>query len=64
MAAYGYTKVKQIGKGSFGTVWLVSSGGTQLVMKEVHLKGLPPKEMTAARNEVKVIRARACRTDA
>eukprot|EP00965_Chrysotila_dentata_P198276 6178688-Pleurochrysis_carterae.AAC.2 len=49
-------KVKSIGKGSFGVVWLVRSGtGEMLVMKEVSLRGLPPKEQRATWNEVKVL---------
>ena len=41
-----YLKVKRIGSGSFGVVWLVRDAltATTLVMKEVSLKGLPLKE--------------------
>ena len=52
-----YTKLKQLGAGSFGTVFLVRdiASGDVRVMKVVSLKGLPLKEVRAARNEVKVL---------
>lgn len=52
-----YTKIKQIGSGTFGTCWLVTDSSTQttLVMKEVSLKNLPAKEQRATRHEVKVL---------
>ena len=51
-----YTKVKKLGAGAFGTVWLVDTAkGERLCMKEVSLKGLPPKEKRATMNEVSVL---------
>jgi len=54
-----YSKVRQIGHGTFGVVHLVSDRltGETLVMKEVSLKGLPPKEQRASKNEVRVLQA-------
>ncbi|KOO27282.1 serine threonine-protein kinase [Chrysochromulina tobinii] len=51
-----WTKLQAIGKGSFGTVYLVQRTGAgnqqKYVMKEVNLRGLPKAEMLAAQNEV------------
>ena len=63
-ARRGYTKIKQLGKGAFGVVHLVTptspSNATdakrKLVMKEISLRGLSPKEQQATRNEVAVLR--------
>ena len=54
-----YSKVKQIGKGSFGLVYLVRAqqSGATFVMKTVSLNGLPPKEQRATMNEVKVLQS-------
>ena len=53
-----YVKLRAIGKGSFGSVFLVKhqKTGEQLVMKEVSLKGLSLKEQKATMNEVTVLK--------
>ena len=53
-----YTKLKAIGKGSFGTVYLVSDPDhpSPLVLKSVSLKGMTAKEQKATHNEVKVLK--------
>ena len=54
-----YTKIRQIGSGTFGSCWLVADAvkGTTLVMKEVSLKNLPVNEQRATKHEVKVLQA-------
>ena len=53
----GYCKLKAIGKGAFGTVFLVKTPvGETAVLKEVTLKGLAPKERDATMNEVRVLK--------
>ena len=56
-----YTKIRQIGSGTFGTCWLVTDSATRktLVMKEVSLRNLPEKEQRATRHEVKVLQVRS-----
>ena len=58
MSTSNFSKIKRLGAGSFGTVWLVRSNrdGSTLVMKEVTMKGLPPSEKTATLNEVKILK--------
>ena len=53
-----WRKLKQIGEGSFGKVFLVQKNGTgpTFVMKEVALRGLPRSEMISAQNEVAVLK--------
>ena len=54
-----YTKLKAVGKGSFGQIWLVrhtQKGGDQVVLKEVHLKKLSPNEVKAAKLEIEVLK--------
>ena len=53
--ASSYKKLKKLGKGSFGSVYLVqpSAGGEALVMKEVSLRGLGRKERQALRHVAK-----------
>ena len=54
-----WRKLKEIGKGSFGLVYLVQRSGGDgktFVMKEVNLRGLPRTEMIAAQNEVAVMK--------
>ena len=54
---HGYCKLKPIGKGAFGTVFLVKTpSGETAVLKEVTLKGLSPKERDAAMNEVRLLK--------
>ena len=55
-----WLKVKAVGKGSFGTVWLVKSRSSDgqaeyQILKEVSLRGLPPSERKATMNEVSVL---------
>ena len=53
-----YSKISRVGKGSFGTVWLVKSRRNESerhILKEVSLKGLPPSERKATMNEVAVL---------
>jgi len=53
----GYTKLKALGKGAFGTVFLVRTPkGEEAVMKEITLKGLSAKERDATLNEVRVLK--------
>ena len=55
-----YTKVKQVGKGAFGSVFLVTGpGGTTeepLVLKEVSLAGMSAKERKSTMNEYEVMK--------
>jgi serine/threonine protein kinase len=53
-----WRKLKQIGEGSFGKVYLVrrNGEGPAFVMKEVNLRGLPRAEMISAQNEVSVLK--------
>jgi len=53
-----YTKVKAIGKGAFGEVFLVTKPGSseQLVLKEVSMKGMNPRDKKSTMNEVTVLK--------
>jgi len=54
-----WKRLQAIGKGSFGTVYLVqhqSAPDRKYVMKEVQLRGLPRAEMLSAQNEVSVLK--------
>ena len=54
-----YTKLKAVGKGSFGQIWLVkhtTKGGEQVVLKEIHLKKLSPNEVKAQKLEIEVLK--------
>jgi len=57
-AAMPYIKVKALGAGAFGKVFIVKDAvdGQQLVMKEVCLRGLCPKEQRRSLAEVKILR--------
>eukprot|EP00321_Phaeocystis_globosa_P018701 CAMPEP_0118813124 /NCGR_PEP_ID=MMETSP1162-20130426/2732_1 /TAXON_ID=33656 /ORGANISM="Phaeocystis Sp, Strain CCMP2710" /LENGTH=315 /DNA_ID=CAMNT_0006742889 /DNA_START=25 /DNA_END=968 /DNA_ORIENTATION=+ len=57
-SASSYKKLKKLGKGSFGSVYLVqrSEGGEPLVMKEVSLRGLSRKDRQATINEVSILK--------
>eukprot|EP01004_Peranema_trichophorum_P003267 NODE_2264_length_1634_cov_48.102581_g1940_i0.p1 GENE.NODE_2264_length_1634_cov_48.102581_g1940_i0~~NODE_2264_length_1634_cov_48.102581_g1940_i0.p1 ORF type:complete len:252 (-),score=31.97 NODE_2264_length_1634_cov_48.102581_g1940_i0:798-1553(-) len=52
-----YTKIKPIGKGSFGQVFLVKSSkdGQSYVMKQIDMSKLNRKEKTTALREVKLL---------
>ena len=53
-----YTKLKAVGKGSFGQIWLVrhtSKGGESLVLKEVQFKKLSANEVKAQKQEIDVL---------
>mmetsp|Transcript_15302 Transcript_15302/g.30715 ORF Transcript_15302/g.30715 Transcript_15302/m.30715 type:complete len:463 (-) Transcript_15302:185-1573(-) len=57
--AGAYTKLSQIGKGSFGAVWLVRhtrKGGDTLVLKEVDIKGASASEVRATKQEISVLK--------
>ena len=52
-----YSKLQAVGKGSFGTVWLVQArNGERLILKEVSLRGLPAHERKATKHEVEILR--------
>ena len=54
-----YLEQQQLGKGSYGTVFLVcerSNPTRKWCMKKIALKGLQPRERTAAFLEVKLLR--------
>ncbi|KAL3892578.1 MAG: hypothetical protein SGPRY_014996, partial [Prymnesium sp.] len=54
---HGYAKLRAIGKGSFGSVFLARSPqGDEVVVKEIPIKGLTPKEREATMNEVRVLK--------
>ena len=57
-SASSYKKLKKLGKGSFGSVYLVqpNAGGEPLVMKEVSLRGLSRKDRQATINEVSILK--------
>ena len=53
-----YTKLKAVGKGSFGQIWMVrhtQKGGESLVLKEVRFKSLSPGEVKAQKQEIEVL---------
>ena len=52
-----YTKTRSVGSGAFGEVFLVKDtrSGEQVIMKEVSLAGLPPRERASTMQEVKVL---------
>jgi NIMA (never in mitosis gene a)-related kinase len=51
-----FTKVKILGKGSFGQAWLVTrkQDSKQFVIKEIDISRMPPSEKEAAQQEAKV----------
>ena len=53
-----YTKGKQIGRGSFGNVYLgtVKASGETVVIKEVELQGLSSKDQKLSMAEVDVLK--------
>jgi len=60
--AGAYTKLSQVGKGSFGAVFLVrhtNKGGDTLILKEVQTKGCSQSEIRATKQEVAVLK-RVC----
>ena len=58
MPSKTYSKLKMVGSGTFGKVWLVRSSHSSelLIMKEVTLRGLPAGEKEATLNEVAVLK--------
>ena len=57
--AGAYTKLSQVGKGSFGAVYLVrhtQKGGETLIMKEMQTKGQSQSEIRATKQEVAVLK--------
>jgi serine/threonine protein kinase len=56
-AAMPYAKVKTLGGGAFGKIFVVKDeAGSDWVMKEVSLRGLCPKEQRRSLAEVKILR--------
>ena len=53
-----YKKIKQVGKGSFGTVHLVEpvQGGERLIMKEISLRGQSRKQRQQTIGEVEILK--------
>lgn len=53
-----YTKLKVLGKGSFGSAWLIQRNDdkVQFVAKEVRLAGLKPAERDSAQAEIEMLR--------
>jgi NIMA (never in mitosis gene a)-related kinase 1/4/5 len=53
-----YTKLKVLGKGSFGSAWLIQRNDdkAQFVAKEVRLAGLKPAERNSAQAEIEMLR--------
>ncbi|KAH9597591.1 Protein kinase domain [Trypanosoma melophagium] len=53
-----YVQVRVLGKGSFGSAWLVQrrSDKAQFVAKEVRLAGMKPAERESAKHEIDVLR--------
>ncbi|KAG5506183.1 hypothetical protein GH5_05866 [Leishmania sp. Ghana 2012 LV757] len=53
-----YTQVKVLGKGSFGSAWLIqrNEDSAQFVAKEVRLGGLKPTERESAQKEIDMLR--------
>lgn len=52
-----YTRVRQVGAGTFGIAWLVrSASGRQYVMKEIPVTTLGPKERGMAVAEARILR--------
>lgn len=52
-----YTPIKMIGKGSFGSVYLVSENNTsrEYVMKRISMHGVPDKELEGYHQEVRLL---------
>eukprot|EP01043_Picozoa_sp_COSAG02_P040079 COSAG02_NODE_3214_length_7162_cov_4.502336_4_plen_362_part_00 len=55
MSRHNYTFVKQIGRGSFGTVDLVMCGDEKFCMKKVDVRAMTPKEREAAKLEADML---------
>lgn len=58
--AGAYTKLSLVGKGTFGSVFLVRhtrGGGQTLIMKEVQTKGQSSTEVRATKQEIAVLKA-------
>ena len=54
-----FTKLSLVGKGSFGSVWLVrhtQKGGETRIMKEVQIMGLSQAELRATKQETAVLK--------
>ena len=53
-----YEKIRIVGRGTFGTVWLVrhNATGKQYIRKEVSLANLPRHEQKATMQEVDVLK--------
>eukprot|EP00758_Cryptobia_borreli_P014754 Tbor_TRINITY_DN5954_c4_g1::TRINITY_DN5954_c4_g1_i3::g.19319::m.19319/K08857/NEK1_4_5; NIMA (never in mitosis gene a)-related kinase 1/4/5 len=53
-----YTQIKILGKGAFGSAWLVQRNGdkAQLVAKEVRLTNMKPAERESAKHEISMLR--------
>eukprot|EP00760_Papus_ankaliazontas_P016999 PhM_4_TR16994/c1_g1_i1/m.97444/K08857/NEK1_4_5; NIMA (never in mitosis gene a)-related kinase 1/4/5 len=54
----GYSRIKLVGKGSFGAAYLVTRkrDGLKFIEKEIRLSGMPRQEQEAAKKEVQLLR--------
>ncbi|CAD2221096.1 hypothetical protein AGDE_07602 [Angomonas deanei] len=54
-----YTQLRVLGKGSFGSAWLIQRNRdkVQFVAKEVRLAGLKPAEKDSAKHEIEMLRS-------
>ena len=57
-ASDGYTKIRPLGQGAFGSVFLVkmNASGEARVLKEIKLHGLSPKDVESTQREVSILR--------
>ena len=55
MTMRNYTVVKQLGKGSFGTVDLVTRDGERFCVKKVDVRKMSTKERQAAMREAEIL---------
>ena len=58
LAKHNYEKIRIVGRGTFGTVWLVRhhATGKQFIRKEVSMANMPRHEQKATMQEVEVLK--------